>query len=85
MTETTAGLVGFDEAIARYDPVFGLETHVELGTGRDPGRPRHTGHTWVLGAPPNVAGQPQKSLVLVPSSTWVSRPISGSYLDTASS
>ena len=56
-----------------------------LGTGSDPGRPRHTGQTWVLGSPPNVAGQPQNSLVLVPSSTWVSRPISGSYLDTASS
>jgi aspartyl-tRNA(Asn)/glutamyl-tRNA(Gln) amidotransferase subunit B len=32
MTETTPGLVGFDEAMARYEPVFGLETHVELGT-----------------------------------------------------
>jgi aspartyl-tRNA(Asn)/glutamyl-tRNA(Gln) amidotransferase subunit B len=25
-------IVGFDEALARYEPVFGLETHVELGT-----------------------------------------------------
>jgi aspartyl-tRNA(Asn)/glutamyl-tRNA(Gln) amidotransferase subunit B len=32
MTETTAALVGFDEAISRYEPVIGLETHVELGT-----------------------------------------------------
>jgi len=32
MTETTAALVGFDEAITRYEPVIGLETHVELGT-----------------------------------------------------
>ena len=54
-----------------------------LGTGSDPGRPRHTGQTSVLGSPPNAFGQPQNSLVLVPSSTWVSRPISGSYLDTA--
>jgi aspartyl-tRNA(Asn)/glutamyl-tRNA(Gln) amidotransferase subunit B len=29
---TGAGLVGFDEALARYEPVIGLETHVELGT-----------------------------------------------------
>jgi aspartyl-tRNA(Asn)/glutamyl-tRNA(Gln) amidotransferase subunit B len=32
MTETTPELVGFDEAITRYEPVIGLETHVELGT-----------------------------------------------------
>jgi aspartyl-tRNA(Asn)/glutamyl-tRNA(Gln) amidotransferase subunit B len=29
---TTETLVPFDEAIARYEPVIGLETHVELGT-----------------------------------------------------
>src|SRR5258707_14443113 len=27
-----ADLVAFDEAVARYEPVIGLETHVELGT-----------------------------------------------------
>jgi aspartyl-tRNA(Asn)/glutamyl-tRNA(Gln) amidotransferase subunit B len=32
MTETMAELVGFDEAMTRYEPVIGLETHVELGT-----------------------------------------------------
>jgi aspartyl-tRNA(Asn)/glutamyl-tRNA(Gln) amidotransferase subunit B len=32
MTELAAQLVGYDEAVARYDPVIGLETHVELGT-----------------------------------------------------
>jgi aspartyl-tRNA(Asn)/glutamyl-tRNA(Gln) amidotransferase subunit B len=32
MTETTPGLVGFDQAVDRYDPLIGLETHVELGT-----------------------------------------------------
>ncbi|MGH3744516.1 MAG: Asp-tRNA(Asn)/Glu-tRNA(Gln) amidotransferase subunit GatB, partial [Mycobacteriales bacterium] len=25
-------LVDYDEAVARYEPVIGLETHVELGT-----------------------------------------------------
>jgi aspartyl-tRNA(Asn)/glutamyl-tRNA(Gln) amidotransferase subunit B len=29
---TDPGLVAYDEAVARYDPVIGLETHVELGT-----------------------------------------------------
>jgi aspartyl-tRNA(Asn)/glutamyl-tRNA(Gln) amidotransferase subunit B len=29
---TRAGLVPFDEALTRYDPLIGLETHVELGT-----------------------------------------------------
>jgi aspartyl-tRNA(Asn)/glutamyl-tRNA(Gln) amidotransferase subunit B len=32
MTDQTATLVSFDEAVSRYDPVIGLETHVELGT-----------------------------------------------------
>ena len=32
MTDQTAALVSFDEAVSRYDPVIGLETHVELGT-----------------------------------------------------
>ena len=31
MTETVAA-VAFDDAVSRYEPVFGLETHVELGT-----------------------------------------------------
>ncbi|MGD0685707.1 MAG: Asp-tRNA(Asn)/Glu-tRNA(Gln) amidotransferase subunit GatB [Streptosporangiaceae bacterium] len=29
---TAAALVPYDEAVARYEPVIGLETHVELGT-----------------------------------------------------
>jgi aspartyl-tRNA(Asn)/glutamyl-tRNA(Gln) amidotransferase subunit B len=29
---TNRALVGFDEAVSRYDPLIGLETHVELGT-----------------------------------------------------
>jgi aspartyl-tRNA(Asn)/glutamyl-tRNA(Gln) amidotransferase subunit B len=32
MTELAAELVPYDEALSRYDPVIGLETHVELGT-----------------------------------------------------
>jgi aspartyl-tRNA(Asn)/glutamyl-tRNA(Gln) amidotransferase subunit B len=32
MTELAAALVPYDEAVSRYEPVIGLETHVELGT-----------------------------------------------------
>ena len=32
MTSTTAALPSFEQAIAQYDPVMGLEVHVELGT-----------------------------------------------------
>src|ERR1700747_2676258 len=32
MTTSTETLVPFAEAVQRYDPVIGLETHVELGT-----------------------------------------------------
>ena len=49
-----------------------------LMTGSEPGRPRQTGQTWVFGSAPKAVVQPQNILVLVPSSTWVSRPITGS-------
>ena len=47
-------------------------------TGSEPGRPRHTGHTAAFGSAPNAAGQPQNIFVMVPSSTCVSRPNTGS-------
>ncbi|UNX53912.1 Asp-tRNA(Asn)/Glu-tRNA(Gln) amidotransferase subunit GatB [Georgenia sp. TF02-10] len=31
-TQTTADLVDYDDAVSRYDPVLGIEVHVELGT-----------------------------------------------------
>ena len=49
-----------------------------LATGSAPGRARQTGQTWVLGSAPNVVGHPQNIFVFVPSSTCVSRPITGS-------
>jgi len=49
-----------------------------LTTGSEPGRPRQTGHTCVFGSAPNVVGEPQNIFDAVPSSTWVSRPITGS-------
>ncbi|MBO0818571.1 MAG: hypothetical protein J2P30_25845, partial [Actinobacteria bacterium] len=31
-SSTAARLVGYDEAVSAYEPLIGLETHVELGT-----------------------------------------------------
>jgi len=46
----TATLTGYDEVLSRYDPVFGLETHVELGTTTK----LFCGCSTVFGAPPNT-------------------------------
>jgi hypothetical protein len=54
-----------------------------LATGSDPGKPRQVGQIWVLGAAPNTVGQAQNILEAVPSSTWTSSPITGSYSATA--
>ena len=43
MTTTDITPVDFDEAIDRYDPVLGIEVHVELGTA-----------TKMFGAPSNI-------------------------------
>ncbi len=50
-TAVTSNPVPFDEAIARYDPVIGLETHVELGTTAK----MFCGCPTVFGADPNSA------------------------------
>jgi len=47
-------------------------------TGSAPGSPRHTGQVCVFGAAPNSVEQPQNIFDTVPSSTWVSRPNTGS-------
>src|SRR3954465_14968023 len=54
-----------------------------LSTGNDPGSPRHTGHTLVLGSSPKALRQPQNSLVAVRSSQWTSSPITISQSDSA--
>ena len=46
--------------------------------GSEPGSPRHTGQTWVLGSAPNSLAQAQNIFVAVDSSTWTSMPITGS-------
>jgi aspartyl-tRNA(Asn)/glutamyl-tRNA(Gln) amidotransferase subunit B len=53
MTET-ATLVSYDDAVARYEPLIGLETHVELGTVTK----MFCGCPTVFGAPPNSAACP---------------------------
>src|SRR5947209_6374560 len=50
-----------------------------LATGNTPGKPRHTGQTWVLGAAPNSLAQPHHIFDLVLSWTWVSSPMTASY------
>ncbi len=47
---TTATLLDFDEAIERFDPVLGLEVHVELGTATK----MFCGCPTEFGAPPNT-------------------------------
>ena len=60
-------------------------TALALTTGSEPGRPRQTGQTWVLGSAPNAVEQPQNILDAVFSSTCTSSPRTGSYAATASS
>lgn len=50
MTTETMALTAFDDAIARYAPVLGLETHVELGTAAK----MFCGCPTVFGAAPNT-------------------------------
>ena len=47
MAEAT---MNYDEAISKFDPVLGLEVHVELGTNTK----MFCGCSTVFGAPPNT-------------------------------
>src|ERR1700709_2367814 len=50
----TTTLTSYDEVLTRYDPVLGLETHVELGTVTK----LFCGCSTVFGAPPNTHVSP---------------------------
>src|ERR1700752_353238 len=54
MTDLATTLVSYDEALARYEPVIGLETHVELGTRTK----MFSGCRTVFGAEANSEGCP---------------------------
>jgi hypothetical protein len=56
-----------------------------LTTGRDPGRPRSTGVTFVFGSPPKKFGASENIFVFVASSTCTSKPSTGSKRSIASS
>src|SRR5580765_2688625 len=58
-------------------------TALRFNTGKAPGSPRQTGHTFVLGASPKRVEQEQNILVEVRSGTCTSSPITGSDLARA--
>src|SRR5258708_19922679 len=58
--------------------LIAISTTARFKEGSAPGRPRHTAHTWVLGAAPKAVEQPQKIFVLVSSCACTSRPMTGS-------
>ncbi|WP_019137815.1 Asp-tRNA(Asn)/Glu-tRNA(Gln) amidotransferase subunit GatB [Cellulomonas massiliensis] len=54
MSTTTVDLVDYDEAVRRYDPVIGIEVHVELGTATK----MFDGASVTFGAEPNTEVTP---------------------------
>src|SRR6202140_4354105 len=54
-------------------------TALRFSTGKAPGKPKHTGQTFVLGGSPKRVEQEQKILVAVRSWTCTSSPMTGSY------
>jgi len=61
-----------------------ISTARRFKTGRLPGNPKHTGHTFEFGASPNRFAHPQKIFVAVNSCTCTSSPMTGSYLASIS-
>src|SRR5208283_2883090 len=54
-------------------------TALRFSTGKAPGSPRQTGHTFVFGGSPKRVEQEQKIFDAVSSCTWTSSPMTGSY------
>ncbi len=72
-------LMPYDEAVEKFDPVFGLEVHVELGTATK----MFCGCSTVFGAEPNTQTCPTCLGWACPapcqwSTSWASRARSGS-------
>src|SRR5450631_1967108 len=55
-----------------------------LRTGKAPGSPRHTGHTFVFGGSPKRVEHEQKIFDAVSSCTCTSSPMTGSYFASRS-
>src|SRR6202795_842792 len=60
-------------------------TAFRFSTGKAPGSPRHTGHTFVFGGSPKRVEHEQKIFDAVSSCTWTSSPMTGSYFASTSS
>jgi hypothetical protein len=60
-------------------------TAFRFSTGKAPGSPRHTGHTFVFGGSPKRVEHEQKIFDAVRSCTWTSSPMTGSYFASKSS
>ncbi len=54
-------------------------TAFRFRTGSEPGIPRQTSQTWVLGGAPKAVAQPQNILLAVSRWAWTSNPITASY------
>src|SRR5271165_7251462 len=59
-------------------------TAFRFSTGKAPGSPRQTGHTFVFGGSPKRVEHEQKIFDAVSSCTWTSSPITASYLASRS-
>src|SRR6266404_6258662 len=60
-------------------------TALRFSTGKAPGSPRHTGHTFVFGGSPKRVEHEQKIFDAVSSCTWTSSPMTASYFASKSS
>src|ERR1035438_44407 len=54
-------------------------TALRLSTGKAPGSPRQTGHTFVFGGSPKRVEHEQNIFEAVSNCTWTSSPMTGSY------
>jgi hypothetical protein len=64
-----------DGAVGRQPARIAYSSTRRLSTGRVPGMPEQTSHTWVFGSPPNRVVHPQKILEAVDNSVCTSRPM----------